>query len=136
MNKIIIIGRLTRDPELRFAAGSGTAVVSFTVAVDRQFKNKDGQKETDFINCVQFGKGAENTANYTAKGSLVGVSGRIQTRNYENKEGKKVYVTEVVADEVQFLDKKDKGAGTSSPAPNLDSDPDFGPADISNDIPF
>jgi single-strand DNA-binding protein len=103
MNKVVLIGRLTKDPELRFTPGNGTAVASFTLAVDRRFK-KEGQQEADFVPIVVWGKQAESTANYMSKGKLMGVSGRIQTRSYDAKDGTKRYVTEVVADEVQFLE--------------------------------
>ena len=102
LNKVALTGRMTKDPELRYL-GNGTPVASFTLAVDRPFKNKDGQKEADFINVQVWRKQAENVAQYTGKGSLVAVAGRIQTRNYENNEGRRVYITEVVADEVHFL---------------------------------
>lgn len=101
MNHSFLIGRLTKDPDLRYTP-TGTAVTTFTLAVDR---NND-KKEADFINIVTWSKLAELVANYCAKGKLVAVSGRIQTRNYENSEGKKVYVTEVVANEVKFLEPK------------------------------
>lgn len=103
MNRVVLIGRLTKDPELRFTPGNGTAVATFTLAVDRRFSSS-GQKEADFIPIVVWGKAAESTANYVNKGKLVGVSGRIQTRTYEAKDGTRRYVTEVVADEVQFLE--------------------------------
>jgi single-strand DNA-binding protein len=103
MNKVILIGRLTKDPELKFTPGTGTAVATFTLAVDRRF-SKDNQKEADFIPIVVWGKQAESTANYMSKGKLMGVSGRLQVRNYDAKDGTKRYVTEVVADEVQFLE--------------------------------
>jgi single-strand DNA-binding protein len=103
MNKIVLIGRLTKDPELKFTPGTGTAVATFTLAVDRRF-SKDNQKEADFIPIVVWGKQAESTANYMSKGKLIGISGRIQTRNYDAKDGTKRYVTEVVAEEVQFLE--------------------------------
>ncbi len=103
MNKVVLIGRLTKDPELKFTPGSGTAVATFTLAVDRRF-SKDGQREADFIPIVVWGKQAESTANYMSKGKLMGVSGRIQTRSYDAKDGTKRYVTEVVAEEVQFLE--------------------------------
>ena len=104
MNRTVLIGRLTKDPELKYTPGTGNAVATFTLAVDRQFKNKEGQKEVDFIPIVVWGKPAENAANYLSKGKLIGVSGRIQTRSYDAKDGSKRYVTEVVADEVQFLE--------------------------------
>lgn len=104
LNRVTLVGRLTRDVELR-RTGSGKAVASFTLAVNRNFKTGGGQ-EADFINCVCWGKIAENTANYCSKGSIVSVDGRIQTRNYDNNQGQKVFVTEVVADSVQFLDTR------------------------------
>ena len=104
LNRVTLVGRLTRDAELR-RTGSGKAVASFTLAVNRNFKTGDGQ-EADFINIVAWGKVAENTANYCSKGSLVSVDGRLQTRNYENNQGQKVFVTDVVADSVQFLDTR------------------------------
>lgn len=103
MNKVVLIGRLTKDPELKFTPGNGTAVATFTIAVDRRF-SKDGNREADFIPVVVWGKQAESTANYMSKGKLMGVSGRIQTRSYEAKDGTRRYVTEVVAEEVQFLE--------------------------------
>ena len=112
MNKVTLIGRLTKDPELKFTPGQGTAVANFTIAVDRRVPNKDGQREADFISVVVWGKIAENTANYMSKGKLIAVSGRIQARSYDAKDGTKRYVTEVVADEVQFLDSKGSGANS------------------------
>ncbi|EKX81434.1 single-stranded DNA-binding protein [Clostridium botulinum CFSAN001628] len=103
MNKVVLIGRLTKDPELKFTPGNGTAVATFTLAVDRRF-SKDGQREADFIPIVVWGKQAESTANYMSKGKLMGVSGRIQTRSYEAKDGTRRYVTEVIAEEVKFLE--------------------------------
>lgn len=102
MNSVQLAGRFTKDAELRYT-GSGTAVASFTLAVDRPFKNANGEKETDFINCVAWRKTAEHISNYYRKGDgIVVTNGRIQTRNYDNNEGKKVYVTEVVAESVEF----------------------------------
>ena len=103
MNKAILIGRLTRDPELR-TTSNDVSVTSFTIAVDRNFNNQQGEKETDFIPVVAWRKLADTCAKYLAKGRLVAVSGRMQVRSYEGKEGKR-YITEVVADEVQFLEK-------------------------------
>ncbi|MCY6372426.1 single-stranded DNA-binding protein [Clostridium ganghwense] len=102
MNRVVLIGRLTKDPELRFTPGTGKAVASFILAVDRRFSS-NGQKEADFIPIVVWNKQAEATANYVTKGKLIGVAGRIQTRSYEAQDGTRRYVTEVVADEVQFL---------------------------------
>ncbi len=115
LNSVVLIGRLTKDPELRYTQ-SGQAVATFTLAVDRGYQNQQGQKETDFINIVTWSKQAENVANYMKKGRLVAVEGRIQTRNYENNEGKKVYVTEVVAENVKFLESaKERGGDASLP---------------------
>ena len=114
MNKAFLIGRLTRDPELRYSS-SNAPIVNFSIAIDRQYTNANGQRETDFINIVAFQKQAENIKKYVTKGSLVAVDGRIQTRNYDDKDGKRVYVTEVVAEEAYFADSKregDMGAGT------------------------
>ena len=105
INNVVIVGRLTRDADLRYT-GSGIAVGSFTVAVERPFTNAQGERETDFINCVVWKKAAENLANFTRKGSMIAVAGRIQTRNYTGNDGKKVYVTEVVAENIQYLDSK------------------------------
>lgn len=105
INNTVLVGRLTKDADLRYT-GSGTAVASFTVAVERQFKNAQGERETDFINCVAWRKTAEIISNFTRKGSLVGVTGHIQTRNYTNNEGRKVYITEVVCENFQMLEPK------------------------------
>lgn len=103
INNVVVVGRLTRAVDLRYTS-NGTAYASFTLATDRDFKNQNGEKETDFINCVMWRKPAENLANYTKKGSLIGIEGRIQTRNYENQQGQKVYVTEVLAERFHFLE--------------------------------
>lgn len=125
MNKSVLIGRLTKDPELKFTAGSGLATTTITLAVDRR-PSKDKPKEADFIPVVLWGKSAENTAQYMTKGKLMAVSGRIQTRNYEGKDGKKVYVTEVIADEVQFLEwgeKSNTSRGNEDMQPSSESVP-------------
>ncbi|SJZ95875.1 single-strand DNA-binding protein [Pilibacter termitis] len=105
INNVVLAGRLTKDAELRYT-GSGRAVATFTLAVNRQFTNAQGQREADFINVVAWGKTAETISQYTRKGSLIGVTGRIQTRNYENQQGQRVYVTEVVADNFTFLESR------------------------------
>ena len=105
INRVILIGRLTKDPELKYTS-SGAAVGSFNLAVNRQFTNANGDREADFINCVIWRKSAENFANFTHKGSLVGIDGRLQTRNYENQQGQCVYVTEVVVDNFSLLEKR------------------------------
>ncbi|HHC8894340.1 TPA: single-stranded DNA-binding protein [Staphylococcus aureus] len=105
LNRTVLVGRLTKDPELR-STPNGVNVGTFTLAVNRTFTNTQGEREADFINVVVFKKQAENVKNYLSKGSLAGVDGRLQTRNYENKVGQRVLVTEVVADNVQFLEPK------------------------------
>ncbi|CAC6181515.1 single-stranded DNA-binding protein [Staphylococcus aureus] len=105
INRTILVGRLTRDPELR-TTQSGVNVASFTLAVNRTFTNAQGEREADFVNCVVFRRQADNVNNYLSKGSLAGVDGRLQSRNYENQEGRRVFVTEVVCDSVQFLEPK------------------------------
>lgn len=129
MNRVVLIGRLTKDPELRYTPGNGTAVASFTLAVNRRFKSP-GQPEADFVPIVVWGKQAENAANYISKGRQVGIAGRIQTRSYEAKDGTRRYVTEVVADEVQFLGTKKAG-----PVQENEEYEDITPLDDGN-IPF
>ena len=125
INRVVLVGRLTRDPELRYTA-NGAAVASFTVAVNRQFTNSQGEREADFINCVIWRKAAENFSNFTNKGSLVGIDGRLQTRNYENQQGQRVYVTEVVVENFSLLEsraeseKRNSGAG-SNQAPSYNN---------------
>ncbi|MDU0234522.1 single-stranded DNA-binding protein [Staphylococcus aureus] len=105
LNRVVLVGRLTKDPELR-STPNGVNVGTFTLAVNRTFTNAQGEREADFINVVVFKKQAENVKNYLSKGSLAGVDGRLQTRSYDNKEGRRVFVTEVVVDSVQFLEPK------------------------------
>lgn len=108
INRVVLVGRLTRDPELRVSQ-SNIPVGTFNLAVNRPFTNQQGERGADFINCVVFRKQAENVSQYLSKGSLVGVDGRLQSRSYENKEGRTIYVTEVVCDSVQFLEPKNSG---------------------------
>ncbi|GIP22363.1 MULTISPECIES: single-stranded DNA-binding protein [Paenibacillus] len=110
LNRVILIGRLTRDPELRYTP-SGVAVTQFTIAVDRPFTSQGGEREADFIPVVTWRQLAETCANYLRKGRLTAVEGRIQVRNYDNNEGKRVYVTEVIADNVRFLESNREGGG-------------------------
>ena len=105
MNKVILVGRLTKDPELSYMASTGSAVVNFSIAVDRDFTGKDGKRQTDFFNIVSWGKQAENIANYLIKGSLVAIDGEIQNRSYETERNGKRYITEILASRVQFLSK-------------------------------
>ena len=110
LNRVVLVGRLTKDPEYR-TTPSGVSVATFTLAVNRTFTNAQGEREADFINCVVFRRQAENVNNYLSKGSLAGVDGRIQSRSYENQEGRRIFVTEVVCDSVQFLEPKNAQHG-------------------------
>lgn len=149
INNVTLVGRLTKDPELKYTP-NGVAVANFTLAVNRPFKSAGGESEADFINITVWRKPAENVANFLKKGSLAGVTGAIQTRNYEGSDGKRVYVTEVVAERVQFLDPKSSGQSNdgakNQSAPNnnkgytkIEDDPfaGNGQIDISDDdLPF
>ncbi|CAX00377.1 single strand binding protein (SSB) [Streptococcus equi subsp. zooepidemicus] len=161
INNVVLVGRMTKDAELRYTS-SQVAVATFTLAVNRAFKSQNGEREADFINCVIWRQQAENLANWAKKGALIGITGRIQTRNYENQQGQRVYVTEVVADNFQMLESRATreanssgsygGGFNSSPATNSYSapaqqTPNFGrdespfggsnPMDISDDdLPF
>ena len=145
INNVTLVGRLTKDADLRYTS-DGTATATFSLAVNRPFKSANGEREADFINCVIWRKNAENFANLTRKGSLVGITGRIQTRNYENKEGQRVYVTEVVAENFALLESKKDGASngqagqSNNRSSNQPSDPfnsHSEPYSInSDDLPF
>ncbi|HFV7663684.1 single-stranded DNA-binding protein [Staphylococcus aureus] len=144
LNRAVLVGRLTKDPELR-SAPNGVNVGTFTLAVNRTFTNAQGEREADFINVVVFKKQAENVKNYLSKGSLAGVDGRLQTRSYENKVGQRVFVTEVLADSVQFLEPKSNNQqqhnSYNAPQNRQQSNNPFananGPIEISDDdLPF
>lgn len=113
INRTVLVGRLTRDPELKYT-NSGRAVASFNIAVNRQFTNSQGEREADFINCVIWNKTAESFCNFTHKGSLVGIDGRIQTRSYDNQQGTRVFVTEVVAENFSLLESKNSNQNNQS----------------------
>lgn len=123
MNKAILIGRLTKDPELR-STPAGRNVCQFSIAVNRTFTNANGDREADFINCVVWDKQAENLVKYQKKGNQIAVDGRIQTRNYEDKDGKRVYVTEILANNISFLDSKGSSAGNSNSFNNFNNLPE------------
>ena len=129
LNSVIIMGRLTRDPEMRHTQ-NGTAVASLTLACDRDFKPKNGEKETDFIDVVVWGKTAEFAANYFTKGRMAIVEGRLQARNWQDKDGNKRKSTEVVADRMYFGDSKQDGKKQTAPAD------DFAEIEDDGDIPF
>ena len=120
MNNANLVGRLTRPVDLRYTQ-TGIAYGSFTIAVNRKYKNKDGEREADFINCVIWKKGAELLANYTQKGSLIGVSGPIQTRSYDNQQGQRVYVTEVLVENFDFLESRKNDADGFPNAGNINT---------------
>ncbi|MCM3070980.1 single-stranded DNA-binding protein [Staphylococcus warneri] len=140
INRVVLVGRLTKDPEFR-TTQNDVSVATFTLAVNRNFKNKNGEQQADFINVVVFRQQAENVNNYLSKGNLAGVDGRIQSRSYENKEGQRVYVTEVLADSVQFLEPKNNNQSNnqsqqqSGQAQNGNNPFDNGADDIP-DLPF
>lgn len=150
INNVTLVGRLTKDVELKYTP-SNVANVSFTLAVNRTFKNANGEREADFINCVIWRQAAENFANWVKKGALIGITGRIQTRNYENQQGQRVYITEVIAENFQMLESRNQQQGQQQAQPKQakqqSSTPDFGrdsdpfssdsPMDLnSDDLPF
>lgn len=143
MNKVVLVGRLTRDPEVR-TMPSGNAVASFTLAINRNFKNKEGNIDADFINVSVFGRQAENVGKYITKGSLLGCEGRIQTRSYDAQDGTKRYVTEVIAENVEFMSSSRKDEGSAPVNAYVDTtssvymdapSPEIG-VDVSNEDPF
>ena len=143
MNKVQLVGRLTRDPEIRYSQGeNATATARFSVAVNRRFKNSEGNYDADFINCVAFGKSAEFVEKYFKKGMAIGLTGRIQTGNYTNKDGQKVYTTDVVVEETEFVESKGASSvdnsNTSRPAPDVTNNNDFMsiPDGIDEELPF
>ena len=152
INNVTLVGRLTKDVELKYTP-SNVANVSFTLAVNRTFKNANGEREADFINCVIWRQAAENFANWAKKGALIGITGRIQTRNYENAQGQRVYVTEVIAENFQMLESRNQQQGQQQSQPQQQqakqqsSIPNFGrdsdpfssdsPMDLNDDdLPF
>lgn len=142
LNNVSLVGRLTKDVDLRYTP-SNVAVATFTLAVNRTFKNENGEREADFINCVMWRQQAENLANWAKKGALIGITGRIQTRSYDNQQGQRVYVTEVVAETFQLLESKGQGNQQGQQRQAQQQTPDFSrnastnPLDISDDmLPF
>lgn len=137
LNNVSLVGRMTRDAELRYTP-SNQAVATFSLAVNRNFKSQNGEREVDFINCVIWRQQAENLANWAKKGALIGITGRIQTRNYENNQGQRVYVTEVVADNFQLLEfNKQNNQGHSQGHDTPDFSRQAEPFNIEeSDLPF
>lgn len=133
INRTVLTGRLTDDVDLRYTQ-SGSAVGNFRLAVNRRFKSDSGQREADFINCVIWQKGAENLANFTHKGSLIGIEGRIQTRNYTNDEGNRVYITEIVVEGFSLLESRNENQGnTGYQQNNFNNQPSNNPFGNAND---
>ncbi|MDT0867974.1 single-stranded DNA-binding protein [Staphylococcus pseudintermedius] len=142
INRVVLVGRLTKDPEFR-TTQSGVEVATFTLAVNRNYKNKNGEQQADFINCIVFRKQAENVNNYLSKGNLAGVDGRLQSRSYENQEGRRIFVTEVICDSVQFLESKNNNQSNNqqqrgqAPAQDNPFTNSNNPIDIDDeDLPF
>lgn len=137
MNKVIIIGNNTKQIELK-QTSSGTSVAEFSIAVKRSFKSANGEQESDFFNCVAFSKLAETVSKYVGKGDKIAVEGRLQTRNYTNKEGRKIYVTEIIVENVEFLQTKSKDE--QKPTDTTDADPfavaNFEEVDADEGLPF
>ncbi len=134
MNKVILVGRLTRDPEVRTGGANNTAVARFSVAVDRKFKRDGDDQTADFINCVAFGKTAEFMEKYFKKGMRIGIEGRITTGSYTDKEGKKIYTTDVTCENVEFVESK---RDNDNPAPQPDNDGFMNiPDGIDEELPF
>lgn len=132
MNKVILMGRLTRDPEVRYSQGANaTAVAKYTLAVDRRFK-KEGEQAADFINCITFGKNAEFVEKYLRQGTKIAVTGRIQTGSYTNKDGVKIYTTDIVVEEHEFCENKTQGQKTYGNADGFKNIPDG----IDEEAPF
>ena len=123
INNVTLVGRLTKDVELKYTP-SNVANVSFTLAVNRTFKNANGEREADFINCVIWRQAAENFANWVKKGALIGITGRIQTRNYENAQGQRVYITEVIAENFQMLESRNQQQEQQQAKPQQAKQPD------------
>ncbi len=143
MNKCIIVGRLTKDPETRYSQGeNANAITRFSIAVNRRFKNKDGNYDADFPNCVCYGKTAEFVQQYFKKGMAIGVVGRLTTGSYTNKDGVKVYTTDVVVEEAEFVESKNRDGASAPPnalannnTPSADGFMNI-PDDIDEDLPF
>ncbi|MCR4456153.1 single-stranded DNA-binding protein [Aeromonas salmonicida] len=141
LNRVVLVGRLTKDPEFR-TTQNGVSVATFTLAVNRTFTNAQGEREADFINCVTFRKQADNVNRFLSKGSLAGVDGRMQSRSYENQDGKRVFVTEAVCESVQFLEPKNNNQSNNQPQQQSGqaqsgNNPFDNGADISDDtLPF
>ena len=138
LNKVVLMGRLTKEPDLKYTP-AGTAIVSFKLAVDRRFQKQGEERKADFPNCVVWGKTAEFVANYFTKGQMMALTGRIETRSWEDNEGTKRYATEVIAEEVYFADsKKSESAAPKAPAQTAPAQPaeDFKETEDDDDLPF
>ena len=139
MNKCILVGRLTKDPETRVSQGdNGTTITRFSIAVNRRFKNKEGVYEADFPNCVCYGKTAEFVDQYFKKGMAIGITGRLATGSYTNKDGQKVYTTDVVVEEAEFVESKNSGSSDNNQSAPANKNTDFMsiPDGIDEELPF
>ena len=135
LNRVALVGRLTRDPEIRYTADNQTPIAKFSIAVDRTYK-REGQPTADFLPIVVFGRSADNCGKYLSKGRLVAVSGRLQTRSWDDQDGKRRYITEVIADEVDFLDRGSDTKGQGSEGISDSDFSDFRPVEEEDDLPF
>lgn len=136
MNKVNLVGRFARDPEIKYSTGeNATAIVRFSIAVNRRFKNADGNYDADFINCVAFGKSAEFIGKYFKKGMAIGLTGRLQTGSYTNKDGQKIYTTDVVVEESEFVESKSNNPSSNN-MPSSSSEVDDILGGIDDDLPF
>ena len=135
LNRVALVGRLTRDPEIRYTADNQTPIAKFSIAVDRTYK-REGQPTADFIPIVVFGRSADNCGKYLSKGRLVAVSGRMQTRSWDDQDGKRRYITEVIADEVDFLDRGSDTKGQGSEGISDSDFSDFRPIEEEDELPF
>ena len=137
MNKVVLIGRLANDPEVRYSQESNTCIAHYTLAVDRKYKRKGDEITADFVRCVSLGKGGEFAEKYLKKGTKIAVTGRIQTGSYTNKEGQKVYTTEVMVEEHEFVESKGTSNAASKPEPKADADGFFFAPDFNDsELPF
>lgn len=138
MNKVILMGRLTRDPDIRHTQGeNSTTIARYTLAVDRRIKAQEGQKTADFISCVSFGRTAEFFEKYVKKGTKLATTGRIQTGSYTNRDGQKVYTTDVLVEEAEFAESKKAAGESSNPEPQTDDDGFMNiPDEIDEELPF
>ena len=138
INRVILMGRLTRDPDIRYAQGSNTAIARFTLAIDRDYQKEGEERQADFINCVAFDKKAELIEKHFGKGNLIAIEGRIQTGSYTNNDGQKVYTTEIFVDKVSFTGEKREQTPQQQAQPSVDTGGEFMsiPEGVVEELPF